>query len=80
MTSEIEQQIIDTLDKVKPFIQRDGGDVEFVKYDEKTGIVYIRMLGACQGCAFIDGTISLGIETILVEECKGVTKVELVVE
>lgn len=80
MDSDLVQQIEDTLNKIKPFIQRDGGDVEFVRFDEKTGIVYVKMLGACQGCAFIDGTLSLGIETILIEECKGVNKVELVTD
>lgn len=55
-----------TLDKVRPFLQRDGGDVEFDSFID--GIVYIKMIGACEGCAFIDNTIKDGIEIILLEE------------
>lgn len=74
---DIIQQIKDTLDKIRPFIVRDGGDIEFSRFDEKSGIVYIKFLGACVGCVMIDDTLSLGISTILQEEVPGVTKVEI---
>ncbi len=64
-----------TLDKLRPFINRDGGDVEFVEF--KDGIVYVNMLGACADCGMIDTTISQGIEVILMEEVPGVIGVEL---
>lgn len=64
-----------TLDKVRPFIQRDGGDVEFV--DFKDGIVYVNMKGACQDCMMIDTTLSEGIAIILQEEVPGVIDVKL---
>lgn len=69
MDSTIEL-IKQTLDKVRPFIQRDGGDVEFVDFID--GIVYIRMQGACVDCSLIDSTLSDGIEIILQEEVPGV--------
>ena len=72
----IEDQIKDTLNKIRPFIQRDGGDVEYVDY--KDGVVFIRVLGACLGCAFIDDTISGGVEMILCEEVPGVVRVQVV--
>lgn len=72
----IEQQIIATLDKIRPFLQKDGGDVEFVSF--KDGIVYLKMKGACVGCALLDDTISMGVEMILTEEVPGVIKVEVV--
>lgn len=72
---DTKQLIIKTLDKIRPFIQRDGGDVEFV--DFKDGIVYISMKGACADCAMIDTTISDGIEIILQEEVPGVIGVKL---
>lgn len=72
MDSDIVKQIRDTLEKLRPFIQRDGGDVEFESFDESTGTVYIRMLGACAGCMFIDSTLTYGIEAILIEEVPGV--------
>lgn len=71
----IEQQIIKTLDKIRPFINRDGGDVEFVSF--KDGIVYVKMHGACEGCALIDSTLSDGIGIILMEEVPGVIDVRV---
>ncbi len=64
-----------TLDKIRPFINRDGGDVEFVDFID--GIVYVNMKGACQDCMMIDSTLSDGIEIILQEEVPGVIAVRL---
>ena len=64
------------MEKVRPYLQRDGGDVEFVEFKE--GIVYVRMLGACVGCTSIDETLKEGIEALLLEEVPGVIGVELV--
>lgn len=64
-----------TLEKIRPFINRDGGDVEFVAFID--GIVYIKMLGACEGCSLIDSTLSEGIEIILMDEVPGVLGVKL---
>lgn len=70
--------ILQTLDKIRPFINRDGGDVEFVDFID--GIVYVKMLGACEGCSMIDATISEGIEIILMDEVPGVLGVKLASE
>ena len=63
----IEKEVIDVLDKIRPYLQRDGGDVEFVSIDEE-GRVYVRVFGACVGCSAIDITIKMGVETLLIEE------------
>lgn len=76
--NSIEDQIKATLDKIRPFIQRDGGDVEFLTYED--GIVYIKMLGACANCVAQDETVSSGIEMILVDEVPGVLHVKVVSE
>ncbi|HOA63286.1 MAG: NifU family protein [Acholeplasmataceae bacterium] len=73
---EQERRIKDILTKIRPYLQRDGGDVEFVRFED--GIVYLRMMGACVGCISIDVTLRDGIETILLEEVEGVIGVELV--
>lgn len=78
--NEIEQQIENTLDKLRPFIQRDGGDVEFDSFDKDSGTVYVKMNGACAGCMYIDQTLSSGIEVILCEEVPGVNAVKVVEE
>ena len=63
MENESQIELIKTtLDKIRPFIQRDGGDCDFVAF--KDGIVYIKMMGACAGCSLIDSTISDGIQII----------------
>ncbi len=72
---DIENQIKEILNKIRPYLNRDGGDVEFIRFEE--GIVYVKMLGACVDCASIDITLKDGIETILVEEVPGVIAVEL---
>lgn len=78
--NEIEQQIENTLDKLRPFIQRDGGDVEFDSFDKDSGTVYVKMKGACAGCMYINQTLSSGIEVILCEEVPGVNAVKVVEE
>lgn len=72
---EIEKQINTTLDKIRHFLQKDGGDVEFVSFKE--GIVYVRMRGACQDCMFANADIKDLVETILQEEVPGVLEVRL---
>ena len=73
---EIITQIKEVIGKVRPYLQRDGGDCEYVTTND--GIVYIRMLGACVGCSSIDLTVKDGIEAILLEEVEGVIGVEVV--
>ena len=68
--------INECLEIVKPYIQNDGGDIKLIKFEE--GIVYIKLLGACEGCIMKDYTIKDGIESFLIEhipEVKGVIEV-----
>ena len=69
-----EKQIKEILHKVRPYLQRDGGDVKYVKFED--GIVYVEMLGACVGCSALDSTLKDGIEAILLEEVPGIIGVE----
>lgn len=62
----MENQIKQLLEKVRPFLQRDGGDVEFVAYED--GVVKVRLQGACSGCPGAQMTIKSVIEKILKEE------------
>lgn len=71
----MEVQIKTVLEKIRPYIQRDGGDVEFVSFEE--GVVSVRMLGACSECLSLDDTLKDGIEAILLDEVPGVTEVRL---
>ena len=78
MENEIELQIIALIDKIRPFIINDGGNIEFVEY--KDNIVYIKMLGACQECSMIDFTVKEGIEEFITSEIPEVKGVELATE
>lgn len=69
----IEEQIIEVLDIVRPYLNADGGDVEFLRFEN--GIVYVRLVGACAGCMSMDETLNNGIKEILVENIPGVVDV-----
>lgn len=71
---DTEKKIIEVLDTIKPYLIDDGGDVEFVKYEN--GIVYIKLLGACSNCSLIDITLKEGIEEALINEIPEVIRVE----
>lgn len=71
---EVETKVRTILNKIRPYLQRDGGDVEFVKIED--GVVYVRLVGACVGCSSIDLTLKDGIEAILLEEVPGIIGVE----
>ncbi|MFD0960379.1 NifU family protein [Paenibacillus chungangensis] len=69
-------EVLDVLDKLRPFLQRDGGDVELV--DVEDGIVKLRLVGACGSCPSSTITLKAGIERALLEEVEGVVEVEQV--
>lgn len=48
---EIEFRIRAVLKKVRPYLAEDGGDVEFVRFEEDTGVAEVRLLGMCAECS-----------------------------
>ncbi|WP_373230263.1 NifU family protein [Cohnella sp.] len=66
-------EVIDVLDKLRPFLQRDGGDVELVEIED--GIVKLRLMGACGSCPSSTITLKAGIERALLEEVEGIQEV-----
>ena len=69
----VEERIKEEIDKIRPFLMGDGGDVEFIKFED--GIVYIKLTGACANCSMIDYTLKDAIEEILVNEIPEVKSV-----
>ena len=63
--NDIEKKIIEVLDRIRPYLENDGGNLEYIKFEE--GIVYIKLLGACAGCSMIDITLKDGIEAMLMD-------------
>ena len=58
-------RVQESLDKVRPMLQQDGGDVELVEVDEGSGVVKVTLTGACQGCPMSQITLKSGIERFL---------------
>lgn len=69
----VEAKIISVIDKLRPFLISDGGNIEFVKFED--GICYVKMLGHCQGCPMMDVTLKDGIELAIKEEVEEVIEV-----
>lgn len=74
--NDIESQIKEVLAFLRPYLQRDGGDIEYIGFVD--GIVQVKFLGACVGCAISDVTLYDGIERALIEEVPGVIGVEAI--
>lgn len=61
-----ERKIIEIIDKLRPFLINDGGNIEFIKFED--GYVYIKMMGACANCQMLDLTLRDGIEAAIINE------------
>ena len=68
-----EQKIINIINKLRPFLMNDGGNIEFIKYEND--IVYVKMSGACSNCYMLDFTLKEGIENAIKEEVPSVKEV-----
>ncbi len=68
-----EEIIIDTINKIKPFLINDGGNIEFVKYENN--IVYVKLSGACENCELIDITLKDSVELMIKEMVPDVKEV-----
>ena len=77
-TNNVIEKIEEVLEKIRPFLQREGGDIRVERYDSKTGICYVSMVGACQDCSLASFDVSESIEVLLMDEIPEITKVELV--
>ncbi len=78
MTDEattVVDQVKGVIEQVRPLLQADGGDIEFVAMDEATGVVSVRLQGACRGCPSAAMTLKMGVERHLKEKVPQVTEV-----
>ena len=66
-------KIIALIDKMRPFLIGDGGNIEFIKYENN--IVYVKLTGACAGCSMMDITLKEGIEEMITTEIPEVIEV-----
>lgn len=70
---ETEKKIIEIIDKIRPFLISDGGNIEYIKYED--GIIYVKMMGHCQDCPMIDLTLKDSIEMAITSEIPEVIEV-----
>ena len=64
--NKVEERVIEIIDKLRPFLMNDGGNIEFVKYEDN--IVYVKMQGACADCSMQDLTLKDGLFMAIKEE------------
>lgn len=71
---ELIQRIKDEVDKIRPRLQMDGGDVSFVKFED--GVLTVELQGACKGCPMSAITLQMGIERTIKQAIPEVKSVE----
>lgn len=71
--NEVIKKINMVLDKIRPYLENDGGSVTFKKYENN--VVYVSLVGACSSCPMANLTLKEGIETALISEVPEVIKV-----
>lgn len=59
----LEEKVIDAINQIRPSLQNDGGDIEFVSMDGKN--ITVKLLGACAGCPMSQATLKNGVEKYL---------------
>jgi len=69
----MQEKVTEILDKIRPHLQRDGGDLELVEVND--GTVKVRLTGACAGCPMSTMTLKMGIEKVLKEHIPEVKEV-----
>lgn len=75
--TDVRERVVSTLELIRPNLQADGGDVEFVDIDDQ-GVVTVRLQGACHGCPMAAMTLQMEIERMLKSKVPEVTGVESV--
>lgn len=74
----LKERVEEALNKVRPSLQADGGDVELVEVDDADGVVKVRLQGSCAGCPMSQMTLKMGIEKVLKQNVPEVSRVESV--
>jgi Fe-S cluster biogenesis protein NfuA len=72
----MKEKVEEALQEIRPALQADGGDIELVGVDEATGVVSVKLVGACAGCPMSQMTLQMGVERTLKARIPEVTKVE----
>ncbi|MFH1226254.1 MAG: NifU family protein [bacterium] len=71
----MKEKLEEVLKIIRPSLQADGGNIELVDFDEKSGIVKVKLTGACHHCPMAEITLKEGVEKILKEKVEEVKEV-----
>lgn len=71
----MKEQVKAALEEVRAGLQSDGGDIELVDVDESTGVVKVKLTGACAGCPMSQLTLQMFVEKKLKDTVPGVSRV-----
>lgn len=52
----MKEKILELIEKIRPYLNMDGGDIEFIKFED--GYIYVKLVGACSDCMYQDNTIN----------------------
>jgi Fe-S cluster biogenesis protein NfuA len=70
----IKENVVKVLERVRPYLQSDGGDIELLEVTEDMS-VKVRLKGACHGCPYSMQTLKAGVEQAILKEVPEIKKV-----
>ncbi|MDY3317208.1 NifU family protein [Riemerella anatipestifer] len=76
--NSLEVRVENALESIRPFLNKDGGDIELIKIEDT--VVYVKLLGNCSGCPVSFSTMKLGVENTVKEKVPEITRVENIAE
>ncbi len=74
----LDERIRAAISSIRPYLQKDGGDLEFVRFEEATRTCEVRMVGSCEHCALAPLTLRAGVEKALIYRVSEIRRVERV--
>jgi Fe-S cluster biogenesis protein NfuA len=75
---EIEQKVELALSEIRPYLELDGGNVAFIRFEEDTGVVELELTGRCKDCPMSNMTLRAGIERLLLNRIPDIRRIEAV--
>jgi len=73
-TSSVKERVLRALNRVKPYLQNDGGDIDLIEITEDF-TVKVKLTGACYGCPYSMQTLKAGVEQVIMQEVPEIRRV-----
>ncbi len=75
---ELKEKVIEIFEQIRPYLLEDGGDIEFVNYEDNTKVLEVRLLGSCADCPLAMMTLRAGIERVIIQKIPQIKRIEKV--